>query len=282
MSTIITSDSGICPINTDTMIPDQVTTGSIGYRDTIEINNDKILEDSKKGIIYRTSAPIDEDYISMFNKYIKDNDIVHLSLGSHISSTSVNSSYRIAREINEERKHKIYVVDSNTGATGGTLINEIAIKLAKEGINATEIKDRLDIIKYRINTSFFVPDPSGFLRSGRNGYAIKITEQAIKLLNIKLRVDFDIEGKLVVKGIYRHNINKSFDEIKDSAISNIDHDYPIIIGNVKEDKIDMEQLKQYLENKYDNQVLNKQINGVVAAYGSNDLVEISYIKKLNY
>src|SRR5574344_1156772 len=140
--------------------------------------------------------------------------------------------------------------------------------------------DKLILAKGGINTSFFVPDPSGFLRSGRNGYAIKITEQAIKLLNIKLRVDFDIEGKLVVKGIYRHNINKSFDEIKDSAISNIDHDYPIIIGNVKEDKIDMEQLKQYLENKYDNQVLNKQINGVVAAYGSNDLVGISYIKKL--
>ena len=55
----------------------------------------------------------------------------------------------------------------------------------------------------------------------------------------------------------------------------------VVIGSVYEDRILMSEIKDYLLsfNYFDN-IINKDINGVVACYGSSDLYGISLIKKL--
>lgn len=280
---IITTDSGIDPIKTDTMIPIQIVDSkkNIGYRDTIDINVSKILEDTQKGIYYKTSAPLYDDYYDMFTKYLKEGyDVVHLSLGSKISSTSVSLSNQIANDLNEEYENKVYSIDSMTGATGGTLLYLLANKILESGANALELVSEIEKIKPYIKTSFYVPNPMGFIRSGRNSHTLDLAEKAINALKLKFRVDFDKTGGLVKKDIYRGTDIKSFYKMLNDILKESDDidKSNVVIGTVKEDKINMHALTKFLES-FDMNVTRQDINGCVAAYGSADLIGFSYVLK---
>ena len=166
---VITTDSGIDPLNEDTMIPGQIIKNGVKlYRDIVEISPIEILKQTKEGNKFKTSSPVLEDYHDMFTKYLEDgNDIIHLSMSSGISEGSVNSSNVIANTLNDEYDNKVYVIDTLTGATGGTLISEIANSYKEQGMSTTEIVDELNRIKKNIHTSFYVPNPQGFIESAQ-------------------------------------------------------------------------------------------------------------------
>ena len=127
-------------------------------------------------------------------------------MSSGISEGSFNSASLAANELNDEYENKIYVVDTFTGATGGTLISEIAEQLRRKGYDAKKIVNYLNDIKKRIASSFYVPDPKGFIRSGRNKSELCKKEKALLIglktaviAGIKFRVDFNGEGNLFTK-----------------------------------------------------------------------------------
>lgn len=291
MKTIVTTDSGVCPLNEEMMISAQIT-DSKGktYRDKVEINNKEIIDSNE---LYKTSSPIISDYEDMFIKYLEQKyNIIHLSMSSGISEGSVNASNLVANNLNEEYANKIFVVDTYTGATGGTLINEIALNLASKNIDTKDIVDILNRIKLRINTSFYVPNPEGFLRSGRNKSELCLKEKALLLgaktaicTGIKFRVNFNTEGNLYTKGILRGSNAKGFLKMVKSIINSdnyqlFDPNY-VVIGNLLKNQVDMEEIKEYLNDlNYFNRIIEKDINGVVAAYGCYDLCGISLVKKI--
>ena len=276
---IITSDSGIDPTDNTYMIPVQIndTTNQIGYRDDgLSINVDKILDDAKKGIYYKTSAPLTTDYYDMWDKIIKQgDDIVHLCLSDKISSTSYLLSNNIAEEFNDRYGKHIYVVNSLTGGTGGTALYKKAMELNDD--NPVKLYNEMSTLAGNIKTAYFVPNPMGFIRSGRNSKALDLAEAAIKRMNLKFRVDFSPDGTLSKKEIYRGSNEKNFYKMLDKVLNN-DIDKDIVIGTVKEQDINMDRLQTYLESK-DYNVTRQDINGCVAAYGSPDLVGISYMLK---
>lgn len=278
---VLTTDSGIDPIDKSNMIPVQIidSKNNIGYKDVIEINVDKILEDSKKGIYYKTSAPLYDDYYNMFSKYLKSGcDVIHLSLGSKISSTSVSLSNQIANELNDEYENKVHVIDSMTGATGGTLLYKLVNELIKQGVTKEEILREIDNIKPLIKTSFYVPNPIGFIRSGRNSQALILAEKALQTLKIKFRVDIDSMGGLGMKDMYRGSDKKNIYKMLDNILKEDLDKNNFVIGTVKEDNINMNDLTNYL-NELNINPIRCDINGCVAAYGSPDLVGFSYLLK---
>lgn len=288
---IITTDSGMDPINEENMISALlIEDDNNTYKDVREITSKEILKKNNEGHIFKTASPVLEDYETMFKKYLNDNDIIHLSMSSGISEGSVNASRLMADSLNDEYENNVYVVDSYTGAVGGTLFLEYAKYLVENSSNKEELIDNLNELKTRVKTSFFVPNPEGFIRSGRNRLDMKNKllikgVEVSRKLNIKFRVDFNENGNLYVKSVLRTKNNKGFlklvkDVVNEENKKIYDPKY-VVVGTLNEVEVNMQEIIEYLNNlNYFENIIRKDINGVVAAYGCNDLCGISLVKKM--
>ena len=212
-------------------------------------------------------------------------------MSSGISEGSFNSASLAANELNDEYENKIYVVDTFTGATGGTLISEIAEHLRRKGYDAKKIVNYLNDIKKRIASSFYVPDPKGFIRSGRNKSELCKKEKALLIglktaviAGIKFRVDFNDEGNLYTKNIFKSKRKDGMINFTKNIVNNENKESfessAVVVGTLNEKYVNMDDIVTYLEDlHYFDRVIRRDINGVVASYGCDDLCGISLIKK---
>lgn len=290
---VITSDSGMDPLDEENMIPAIVIKDKKEeYKDIFEINSHEILEQTKLGSVFQTTAPCIEDYRKKFVEHLeKGEDVIHLSMSSGISEGSVNTAHFVAEELKKDYENKVYVIDSFTGATGGTLLLELAKDFVRKTKNKEELIKELQKLKRRIQTSFYVPNPEGFIRSGRNKSELCFKEKALlvsakvfKLTSVKFRVDFNQEGNLYTKALMRCKTGSGMRKLAEEIISKDNmEDYDptyAVIGTLEEEKTSMDDIKEYLESlHYFKKIIRKDINGVVAAYGSPDLGGISLVKK---
>lgn len=267
---ILTSDSGIDPTNEQNMIPALIIeNGEKTYKDCLEINSSKILKRIKEENVFTTSSSLLGDYYNMFSKIFENgDDVIHLYMSSGISEGSFNFAFLTANTLNEEYNNKVYVIDTLNGATGGTLIYNIADGLIKKEYSAKSIIEYLNILKNNILTSFYVPDPKGFIRSGRNKSELCIKDKAI-LMGLKI---FKSKRKDEMMKLTQNIINEQNKYEYDSKIA--------VVGTVKERYVLIDDIITYLEDlNYFDKITRKDINGIVAAYGSEDLCGISLIKK---
>ncbi len=267
---ILTSDSGIDPTNEQNMIPALIIeNGEKTYKDCLEINSSKILKRIKEENVFTTSSSLLGDYYNMFSKIFENgDDVIHLYMSSGISEGSFNFAFLTANTLNEEYNNKVYVIDTLNGATGGTLIYNIADGLIKKEYSAKSIIEYLNILKNNILTSFYVPDPKGFIRSGRNKSELCIKDKAI-LMGLKI---FKSKRKDGMMKLTQNIINEQNKYEYDSKIA--------VVGTVKERYVLIDDIITYLEDlNYFDKITRKDINGIVAAYGSEDLCGISLIKK---
>lgn len=288
MKTIITKDSGINPVNDLYVIPAIVRKDfKLEYKDGIDITSTDVLKGLDEGHIYQTAAPSIEDYDRTFREALRCGDeVVHLSMSSGISEGSVNTANVMANSVSPE---KIRVIDTKNAATGGTLIDIYAEYLAKEGLSAKEIVKELEEYKKTIQTAFFVPNPIGFLNSGRDKTDESMTMKfkrlglgALQKLGYKYRVDFNEEGNLNIEGMMRGTSQtKAYEMVQeivnDDTIEKYDSS-TVVLGTVAEGVVDMEALENYLK-KYFNYVVRRDIGATVAAYGSKDLIGLSLKRK---
>ncbi len=288
MKTIITKDSGIDPINNLYVIPAIVRKDfKLEYKDGIDITSEEVLKGVDEGHIYQTAAPSIEDYDKTFREALRNgNEVVHLSMSSGISEGSVNTANVMANSVCPE---KIRVIDTKNAATGGTLIDIYAEYLAKEGLSAKEIVKELEEYKKSIQTAFFVPNPIGFLNSGRDKTDESMTTKfkrlglgALQKLGYKYRVDFNEEGNLNIKGMMRGiSQTKAYEMVQEIVNDDTMEMYDsntAVLGTVAEGVVDMETLENYLK-KYFNCVVRRDIGATVAAYGSKDLIGLSLKRK---
>lgn len=295
---ILTTDSGMCAVKKDDsiVIPAQIVcSDGKTFSDNGQISNKQILNDMEKGLIYKTSSPLLGEFENTFKSILEQGkDVIHLSMSSGISEGSVNGANLIANELNEEYKNKVYVVDSLTGATGGTLFYELAYhELLNSNLPTNKLVEKLNILKKQIKTSFYVPNIDGYRRSGRdktNSHlkdgVLAATSRLAKIASFKFRVDFHEDGELFLKRIFRSTqstgMEKMISEIvNEKTIDDYDPRF-VTVGNLYKDKVDMEKVKEYLKSfKYFNNIIEREIGSVVAAYGCNDLCGVALMKKLH-
>lgn len=294
---IITANSGSDPVDEslDKMVSgfihqvNEKNEKEIDYRDIREINPDDIIENRKHGALYRTSSPSIEDCLKMFETHAsKGDEVIHFPMSYGISDGSTNAAILAADTINRKYGEKIHIFDSITGAAGGTLITEYAKMLADEGMDCQTIIQTLEILKHNIVSSYYVPDVSGFLFSGRHNSAYdKIGKRSIDMLTkfgIKMRVDFNDNGNLFMKKIYRGKAqpqleNYVHDLVNKDNIETFDSNFFTILHMpIKDTNPDI--IVKYINNlNYFKNIKIQRFNGVYTAYGCEDLYSMSVMKK---
>ncbi|MGN1188020.1 MAG: DegV family protein [Lachnospiraceae bacterium] len=151
-------------------------------------------EKLRNKITTHTSQITPNNYIELFESYVKDGaEIIYLSLSSGLSNT-YESALMAVQTLNEEYgEAKIEVVDS-LGATGGMgLMVESAVANRKAGMSYKENAQWLREHANNINFYFKVEDLMYLKRGGRVSAATAIMGTA---LNIKPILTIDKQGKL--------------------------------------------------------------------------------------
>lgn len=294
---VITSDSRMCPLKKEDtiIIPAQIVcSNGNSFKDDGKISNKKILDDMQYGLTYKTSSPLLGEFENTFRQILEQRkDIIHLSMSSGISKGSVNGANVIANDLNEEYNNKVYVIDSLTGAVGGTLFYELAYQeLINSNLTTKELVYKLNKLKNNISTSFYAPDIDGYIKSGRDKTKSHLKEGVLftaskvaKIGSFKFRVDFHKNGDLFLKKVFRSPQNigmiKMVNEIvNEKNIEQFD-DSCVVVGNLHKEKVNMEDIKNYLKDlKYFKKIIEQDIGSVVAAYGCSDLCGIALMKKL--
>jgi fatty acid-binding protein DegV len=234
------------------------------------------------GYKFSTSAPSYGDYVSIFNKLLDEGkEIVHLSMSSAISSGSVNMANSVINIIKDERDCELYLVDTLTGGSGGTVIARLAEDLADRGLNAKEIKEQLEKIKHRILSTYYISDFSGYRESGRVPSGTKFLD----MLSVRYRIDINDKGALYPKKFYRGKIDTTVlryvkELINKETIESFDSRYVSFLKMPLLNKINRDELIDYIKSfNYFNNILEDEFLGTISAYGVKDQIGIGLLKK---
>ena len=216
METIITTDSGSNPRNMDNMVPCIIVDAKENsYYDMKKMNNDipvisniEVFERAYSGERFHTAAPNINDIVTTMRPYLEQGKkIIHLAMSSGISEGSVNGAKVAADMLNEEFEDSVTVIDTLTGGSGGTIMNEYASHLINMDISYDGIIKRLEDVKTRLLTTFYISKVEGFVNSGRAPREAKLLDK----LSLRYRIDISSSGKLYPKlPPYHGGINKAF------------------------------------------------------------------------
>ena len=214
---IITTDSG-CDMNYEmckkyNVIPlfMNYMEGDQSFTDHMDDEETKVFYDKmRKGALYKTSSINVEEAYKFFEKLlIEEKPIVHISLGSAISATYNNCV--IAANLLKEKYSgsEIYVVDSTVASAAYAILAIKATELRSEGFTAKETAERIELIKYSVNT-FYTTNTLTYL--ARGGRVSKGTSIFGNILSIKPILGLDKKGHLV---IYKkaHGMNNAIQQI---------------------------------------------------------------------
>ncbi len=168
-----------------------------------------------------TSQINDFTYREHFEKLLANNQpIIHLALTRGLSGT-IETAIRVANELNEKNKNKIYVIDSFCGCAGQGLLGILAREYSQSCQNVEELIDYIENIKHKMR-HYYTVDTLSFLASG--GRIDSKVAFFGNLLNIKPVMELSRVGKLELmhKVISR---KKSISALANLTIANYDEAY---------------------------------------------------------
>lgn len=187
------------------------------YRDSIDINPDFIYnyyEENK--ILPTTSAPNIADYLTHFKKWDPTKyDIIHITLGSGISSTYQNAF------VASEEFENVYVIDSKSLSAASSLLILEAVDMINDKKTTDEIVNKLKNLRENIEVSF-VLDSLTYLREGGRLNALQAFGS--NLLNIKpcIEVKHEKNGQMEVGNKYRGKLSKVIKKYLSDRLENRD------------------------------------------------------------
>ena len=188
------------------------------YTDGYDITSAELYEAWwKHKLLPRTAAINPEEYQSYFQAFLDQGlDVIHISLGSGISSSHANAL--IAANALKDSGN-VYVIDSSSLSTGfGLLVCEAGERI-KAGLPAKQIVEEVSALTQDTRASFIL-DTLEFMRAG--GRCSSITQIGAALVNIKptILVKNDRQGSMVVGKKYMGKLAPSLmkyvdDQLKD-------------------------------------------------------------------
>lgn len=177
------------------------------YRDGVDLTtNDIVRIYREKKILPHTAAINVQEYIDFFTPFVNDGyDVVHISLGSGISSSHQNCCLAAA-----EFDGRVFAVNSGNLSTGsGHMVLEAAARI-QAGLPAAQIAEELRALTSKVSSSF-VLDTLEFLHKG--GRCSALAMMGANLLKLKpcIRVD-NADGTMSVGKKYRGSLEKAFED----------------------------------------------------------------------
>ena len=206
------------------ILPLHVILGDKDLLDGVTITPDEIYAwaDENK-TTPKTSAPSIEDAFNLFKPYIDNGDsIIYFSISKEMS-TSINVINLAADEL--EATDRIFVIDSANLSTGvGHLVLEAAI-MAKEGMEAHAIVEKIEELKPKVRASFVVDTLTYLHRGGRCSSVAALAGGVLKL-HPKIVVE---DGKM--------NATKKYRGKMESVILSYATDMEEDVRNAKADRV---------------------------------------------
>ncbi len=243
------------------------------YKENIELSPEEFYNKlCEPDVSPKTSCPPMADYISVFEKELKNNnDIIYVSISSKLS-TCYQCAVTAADILSDSYDNNILVIDS-IGATGSQalLILEI-VKMLEDNLSLEDIDKKADELK-RTSGVFFTLDDLSFLqKGGRIGKAAALLGT---ILNIKpiLRVE---NGEVVPVGKIRGR-KKAVEEVLKQFNSTVEDKslYSICALKFKQS----ESAENFAELLDCDNVINLYLGAAIGCHTGPTPVGIAYIKK---
>ena len=205
---LLTADS-TCDISGDLLestkvhlIPLHIILNEKSYDDGIDIRPDDIYANFERtGKLPKTAAITPQEYMDIFRPFLEQGyEIVHIGLGSAISSTFQNS-VAAAKNLGH-----IYPVNScNLSSGSGHLVIEAAGLIA-QGLSAKEVAEELETLVPKCHASFVI-DKLDYLRAG--GRCSALAMLGANLLQLKPSIEVNnADGSMNVGKKYRGKLEK--------------------------------------------------------------------------
>ena len=143
--------------------PMGISLGDQMYRDGVDITPDMIYAHHEKtGQLPKTSAINVVEDMEYFEELTKDGSaVIHFTISSSMSST-YNNACVAAQEF-----ENVYVVDAKNLSTGSGLLVLAAAEMAREGLEAQQIVEKLNDLADRVDASFVVDNLEYLVKGGR-------------------------------------------------------------------------------------------------------------------
>ena len=196
------------------IIPLYVSMEGKFYKDGLEITPLDIFRHVGGGGGMCSTAAVNlEEYIDIFTEYRKEADaVIHFTISSDMSSCFQNASLA-ARELSE-----VYVIDAENLSTGiGQLVLDAAI-MAREGMAAKDIADRLNVIKKKLDVSFVLNTLEYLYKGGR---CSGVAALGANLLSLKPCIEV-ADGKMRVGKKYRGSLEKCLEKYVRDKLADAD------------------------------------------------------------
>ena len=219
------------------------------YLDGVDITHKEIYENYEHNhTLPSTCAMNIDEYEKIFRPYIEQGyDIVHVSLGSGLSSTCGNA--RLAGEL--FGPDRVFVIDSKSLSTGsGHIVCECGERIRK-GLSAKQIFEEVTPITDKVSASFILDDLK-YLHAG--GRCSGLAQFGASLMSIKpcIVVRNDLYGSMSVgkkyMGSYRRSALKYVEDmIKDRTDLVLDRCFITHSGSDPEVLLAMKELAMKLQ-----------------------------------
>ena len=172
------------------------------FADTKEIDADNLTRYLSKAnsAVYATNVSV-EEYEEFFAEALTEAEhVIHISIAKQ-----VGKSYGIAVEAAKGFDH-VHVIDSGYISCGMALLILHAAKLAKDGWDKTEILEKIEQCKGKIETPFIMPSIQVFYK---NGYADVVTAKLCNMFQFHPVLKM-IQSKPTVVGVRSGNLENAW------------------------------------------------------------------------
>lgn len=230
MSKIILTADSTCDLTPElknkyqvSYIPLHIVLGEKSYEDGVNIMPQEIYQNFEAtGVLPRTAAVNTAEYLEVFRPVVERGDsVIHINLGSAISSSYQNAC------IAAEELGNVYVVDSCNLSTGSGHIVIEAAKMIGQGMEASEIAEKLRSLTKKVHSSFVI-DKLDYLCAG--GRCSTLAVLGANLLRIKPSIFVsNADGSMTVGKKYRGKLENVLIQYVDEQLSAYD--------NIRTDKI---------------------------------------------
>lgn len=200
-------------------IPLHIVFGDESFDDWETITPEECFDRFKEtGELPKTTAISIGEYEDLFKPYIDQGyDIVHLSLGSSLSTT-----YNSATIAAQSFPGRVFVIDTQNLSTGSGLLVLKACDMRDEGLSASEINDKILQMVDKSHASFIL-NTLQFLAAGGRCSAIALFGANLLKIRPSIEVDNQNAGAMGVAKKYRGVFNKCVLEYVNDTIAKYDN-----------------------------------------------------------
>ncbi len=216
------------------------------YYDCKTITPQKVFDDMKEGVVYKTSQISPNQYLERFKELDEEKQYIYVCFSSGLTKMYETSNLAL-KQVKEEKDIDMEIIDTKCASMGYGLVALSALEAAEAGKTKEEI---INIVKDKANRMqhVFTVDNLDYLYRG--GRLSKSSAVIGNMLSIKPVLQVDSEGKLYSYKKVRGN-KKLFAEINSTIEENQIDIANQTVGITHADALDRaETIKEMMTEKF--------------------------------